>query len=360
MTNFFSLIDNESLQDWKNDSETFNLSQKAWEALGGLKVINTTFIQEIPEINFFLQILKKSESNFSTQIEGTQNELEEVILEKKKNSKYGGKDLTETLNCILALNLGIKRLKDLPLSIRLMKEIHYTLMQHESKANPGEFRTVQNWIGSKDKKNARYVAPSIEKMQDLLGKLEKFMHNKTIDPLIKIAITHYQFEAIHPFIDGNGRLGRIMIDLQFLENDILDRPLYLWSFFEKNVKSYELNLAEVSKTKKFKGWIDFFLQGIIETCKKRLLKIEKFLVLKKEYQQKTREIGKNSEKILSLLWEKAFINAKQVSEKLNISFSTALVILKKMEETKILKTWDDKKRNRVYLCFEYIKLFREF
>lgn len=90
-------------------------------------------------------------------------------------------------------------------------------------------------------------------MQDLLGKLEKFMHNKTIDPLIKIAITHYEFEAIHPFIDGNGRLGRIMIDLQFLENDILDRPLYLWSFFEKNVKSYELNLAEVSKTKKFKG-----------------------------------------------------------------------------------------------------------
>lgn len=349
---------------WK-DPKINTLLAEANTKLGELNA----FSLYVPEIDFFIMMHVIKEAATSSRIEGTRTGVEEALLSENEIDPEKRDDWREVQNYIKALNHSIDKLKDIPLSTRLLKEAHKILLdgvRGETKL-PGEFRTSQNWIGGATLKDAVFIPPHFEELSDLMSDLENFMHNEEIDVphLIRIAISHYQFETIHPFLDGNGRLGRLLITLYLVDKKMLDKPtLYLSEFFEKKKNLYYDNLTFVRTSDNLIQWIKFFLVAIIETSEKGIKTFRKILELKENIEgEKILILGKkvnNAKKLVRLLYKKPIINIKDVEKELKVTTKPANAIIQDFIDLKILKEVTGYKRNRLFHFQEYYDLFADY
>ena len=319
-----------------------------------------------PDVNFSIPINIAKEATDSNQIEGTKTELDEAVLPQAEINPGRRDDWQEVQNYIEAMNIAIAKLPELPLSVRLLKDVHKILMsgvRGKYKA-PGDIRRSQNWIGGSSIADAVFVPPSPEEVPDLLSDLERFWHNQSlqIPYLIKIAITHYQFETIHPFLDGNGRCGRLLIVLQLIDAQILNKPvLYMSTFFERHRNLYYDSLSQVRESNDLEQWITFFLDGIVEIAQHGIETFTAITALQQEYDAKILTLGsraKNAQKLLQHMYATPIVNARLVEKELDISFSSANRLLKSLTELGILKETTGHSRNRLFVLEEYLNLFR--
>ena len=345
--------------NWKTD-KTLALWGNAKRYLGELNAYSSL----VPNVDFFIEMHIIKEATESSRIEGTQTNIDEVILPKDHIAPERRDDWQEVRNYIDAMNHSIASLKRLPLSMRLIKEAHKILLsgvRGHGKA-PGEFRKSQNWIGGRNPSNARFVPPTAHELPDLLGDLEKFWHREDVPELIRIAIAHYQFETIHPFLDGNGRTGRLIITLHLVDLGILDKPsLYFSDFLEQFRQDYFDALTYAREKNDLDFWIQFFLDGIIETAKKGKKTFESIIKLRKEYDAKILTLGKrakHAQELLNHLFSNPVISPRETEELLQITATPANNLLRKMEKVGILKEISEGQRNRSYVLHEYLELFK--
>jgi Fic family protein len=344
-----------------DDMEIQQLLSKADRQIGRLDM----YSEYIPNIDMFISMHVLKEATQSSKIEGTQTNIEEALLDVEDIGFDKKDDWEEVQNYIEAMNHAIKKLETLPFSTRLIKETHKTLLQGVRGQNklPGEFRSSQNWIGGASIADATFIPPIHATIHDLMSDLEKFAHDETFyfPDLLKIALIHYQFETIHPFLDGNGRVGRLLITLYLVDKSILKKPiLYLSDFFERNRQLYYDNLMNVRTKNDLKQWFKFFLVGIIETAKNGIETFDAVLKLKKEVELKIQNNGNRVNylmKIMDFLYQKPIINAIKITELTSVSQATAYKILDELVEMKILKEITGGKRDKIFVFNDYIKLF---
>ena len=319
-----------------------------------------------PDVNFSIPMNVVKEATYSNQIEGTKTELDEAVLPQGEIPPERRGDWQEVQNYIEAMNFAIAELPRIPLSMRLLKDAHKILMsgvRGKYKA-PGEIRKSQNWIGGSTPSDALFVPPSPEEIPDLLSDLEKFWHNQSLQLpyLIKIAITHYQFETIHPFLDGNGRCGRLLIALQLIDAQILNKPvLYMSTFFEKYRNSYYNSFTQVRTENDLEQWITFFLKGITETAEHGIKTFKAIITLKREYDEKIlllRSRAKKAQKLLNFMYTEPIVSVNLVVEELNMNYPTANRLLKSLTELDVLKETTGYSRNRLFVLEKYLNLFR--
>lgn len=347
-----------------NDRELTRLVEKAAIAIGQLDA----YSHQIPNIDHFIRMYVVKEATVSSRIEGTQTNMEEALLKETDIQPERRNDWLEVNNYINALNDSIQQLNELPLSSRLFKKAHQTLLngvRGEHKL-PGEFRRSQNWIGGSSLLSAVFIPPPHDEVNPLMGDLENFLHNEDtgLTNLLKIAIAHYQFETIHPFLDGNGRIGRLMITLYLVEKGIIEKPvLYLSDFFDKNRESYYDNLTKVRSQNDMLRWVKFFLIGIIETCHSSSQTLKSILELKKECEEKRiYGLGKkvNTAKVLlDYLFLQPIVDAEVVSKQTGISLVSSYKLLADFMRLGILKEMTGAKRNRLFVFEEYFTLFKK-
>lgn len=321
----------------------------------------------VPDVNTFLRMHLVKEATQSSRIEGTQTSMDEAVLEAKDIDPEKIDDWQEVQNYIEAINYSIARLKKLPLSNRLIREAHKILMKGVRGKNkmPGEFRNSQNWIGGATLRDARFVPPHHSLVPELMSDLEKFLNNTDIRVpyLIRIGMAHYQFEAIHPFLDGNGRIGRLLITLYLVNQKVLNKPtLYISDFIEKNRSHYYNNLTSVSESHDIVHWLKFFLVGIIETAKHAIDTFNKILALRDTLENKTiLSLGKripNAKALLNYLYSKPGVTAADVMNELKVTKQTANTLIRDFEKLKILKEQTGFKRNRIFIFEQYLNLFK--
>ena len=323
------------------------------------------FSEYVPNLDLFIQMHVAKEATKSSRIEGTRTEIEEAILPEEEIAIERRDDWMEVNNYILAMRRGMEALDRLPFSNRLLKEAHQTLMQgvRGREKMPGEFRTSQNWLGGSNPGNARFVPPIHENVPDLMGDLETFAHNADLHlpPLLKAGIMHYQFETIHPFLDGNGRIGRLMIPLYLISNKILKQPvLYLSDYLERNREEYYQRLTRVRDYHDLSGWLHFFLDGITETAKNGVATFDQILQLQKHWEK---EIGSwkprtaHGLKLFTHLFTHPWVNAAQVSEVCTVSPGTAYTLIERFVTCGLLREITGAKRGKLYLFDPYLKLF---
>lgn len=326
-----------------------------------------TFSQLIPDVDLFIKMHLLKEAIVSSKIEGTKTEIDEALLSEKDIDPEKRNDWQEVHNYLEAMNTGINELKTFPLSNRLLRKCHDILLKavRGENKNPGEFRTSQNWIGGATLNDATFIPPIHHDVPDLMSDLEKFLNNTEIQVphLIKIAIAHYQFETIHPFLDGNGRLGRLLITIYLVSNNVLTKPiLYLSDFFEKNKTLYYDNLMVVRLKNDLSQWVTFFLVAVIETCKKGLNTLKTIMKLKEKCEgEKILTLGRkipNAKKLLNLLYSTPAISAADVSKGLGITQNSANKLIGQFIKIGILIEITGFKRNRIFIFEEYISLFR--
>ncbi|HZJ36443.1 MAG TPA: Fic family protein [Gillisia sp.] len=353
-----TLINKQWLLD---DMEIQQLLSKADRQLGRLDM----YSEYIPNIDLFISMHVLKEATQSSKIEGTQTNIEEALLDKEDIVLDKREDWEEVQNYIAAMKTAIKLLETLPFSTRLIKETHRILLQGVRGENkqPGEFRSSQNWIGGASISDATFIPPVHNSLAGLMGDLEKFAHNEEFyfPDLLKIALIHYQFETIHPFLDGNGRVGRLLITLYLVDKTILKKPIfYLSDFFERNRQLYYDNLMNVRTKNDLKQWFKFFLVGIIETAKNGIETFDAVLKLKKEVEEKIQKTNNRSHHLLSImefLYQKPIVNAIKIVELTNVSQPTAYKILEELVSMSVLKEITGGKRGKVYVFDDYIKLF---
>ena len=346
---------------WEN-RQIDQLVEQAANLLGALNA----YAEIVPDVDFAIPMSVAKEAIDSNLIEGTKTDIDEIVLPQTEIPPVRQDDWQEVQHYIEAMNFAIAELPRIPISMRLLKDVHKILLsgvRGKHKA-PGEIRRSQNWIGGSSLANALFVPPSPEELPDLLSDLEKFWHNSSLQLpfLIKIAITHYQFETIHPFLDGNGRCGRLLIVLQLIDAQLLSKPaLYASTFFEKNKVSYYNSLTRVRTANDLEQWIVFFLIGIVETAQHELRTFKAIIALRQEYDTKTLTLGsrsKNAQKLFQLMYGTPIVNARWVEKELNISFSSANRLLKSLTELGILKETTGFSRNRLFVLEKYLNLFR--
>jgi Fic family protein len=310
-----------------------------------------------------MHVLK--EATQSSRIEGTQTNMEEALLEKEDIPLDKRDDWEEVQNYTKAIEWAIKELDKLPFSSRLIRETHKVLLQgvRGERKQPGGFRNSQNWIGGATINDAIYIPPVHTSVPELMSDIEKFIYNEEvfIPELLKIGLVHYQFETIHPFLDGNGRIGRLLIPLYLVNKGILKKPiLYLSEFFEKNRKLYYENLMLVREKNNLSQWFKFFLVGIIETAKNGITTFDNILQLQKQVETSIQKLGSravNAKKIVDYLYNRPMINAEKVNEIAGISMPSAYKLIVELEKLDILKEVTGNQRGRVYVFDNYLKLF---
>ena len=346
---------------WEN-RQIDQLVEQAANLLGELNA----YAEIVPDVDFSMPMSIAKEAMDSNLIEGTKTEIDEVVLPQTEIPPIRQDDWQEVQNYIEAMNFAIAELPRIPISMRLLKEAHKILLsgvRGKHKA-PGEIRRSQNWIGGSSLADALFVPPSPEELPDLLSDLEKFWHNKSLQLpyLIKIAITHYQFETIHPFLDGNGRCGRLLIVLQLIDAQLLNKPtFYTSTFFQKNKVSYYNSLDRVRTANDLEQWIVFFLIGIVETAQHGLKTFKAIITLRQEYDTKILTLGsraRNAQKLLQNMYATPIITARSVEKELEISFSSANRLLKSVTALGILKETTGFSRNRLFVLEKYLNLFR--
>ena len=343
--------------------ETINeLLEKASFKLGELN----SFSRFVPDTDMFIMMHVFKEAVVSSRIEGTRTNITEALIEEQEIEPEKRDDWKEVNNYVKAMNFAIDKLKTLPLSNRLIKNTHEILLSsvRGERKNPGEFRRSQNWIGGVSLADAIFIPPTHIKLPDLMSDLEFFLHNSEIKVphLIKIAITHYQFETIHPFLDGNGRIGRLLITLYLVSNGILDKPLlYLSDFFERNKTLYYDNLTFVRTKNNLGQWIRFFLTGVIQTAEDSVETLEKITNLKASIErERILTLGKRSKQgmeFLRQLFKKPIVTIKDVQAMTNLSPKAANDLVKAFTQQKILVETTGYQRNRVFVFDEYVKMF---
>ena len=345
------------------DSEINALVNKAYLLLGRLDGMAIT----LPDIDLFVSMYVQKEAVISSQIEGTQASLVDVLQKDKGKEKI--KDTEEIVNYIKATHYAFKRLNKMPLCTRLIRETHAVLLSNvrgEEKM-PGEFRRSQNWIGHAGStlKDASFIPPAPEEMDICLGDLERYIHeDSTISNLIKIALIHYQFETIHPFLDGNGRMGRLLIILYLREQGLIEYPvLYLSYFFKKNRNRYYELLNNIRIKGEFEEWIKFFIDGICEISEDAITSIQKIVELKNTDMKKIRELsGSNISNLLLIydyLLQHPFLEAEDIKNLVGVSKPTANKLLENLMTIEIVELVEDKKRYRQYVYKKYVDILSE-
>lgn len=324
------------------------------------------FSQLIPDVDFFIKMHVLKEGTKSSRIEGTQTNIDEAIQREEYIQPENKDDWQEVQNYVLAMNEAIKNLEKLPLSNRLLKLTHRTLMQgvRGNYKQPGEFRNSQNWIGGSSLTDAVFIPPHHDSLDDLMADLEKFLNNENIPvpPLIKIGIAHYQFETIHPFLDGNGRIGRLLITLFLVSNQLLHKPtLYLSDFFEKNKLLYYDSLTLVRSKNNLTQWLKFFLEGVRNTAENSIQTFKNIILLRSEVEHRIISLGKKhtlAKELLQYLYSNPITDASDVAKNLSVNISTAIRLIDDFIRLNILIEITGYKRNRVFVFEEYMKLFR--
>lgn len=345
-----------------DDLNVIDLLSTADRQLGRLDM----YSEYLPNIDLFISMHVIKEATQSSKIEGTQTHIEEALMDKEYVPSEKRHDWEEVQNYIEAMKTAIKELEKLPFSSRLIRNTHKVLMQgvRGEHKQPGEFRKSQNWIGGSSINNATFVSPSHESIPRLMGDLEQFMHDEDLQlpVLIKIALMHYQFETIHPFLDGNGRVGRLMITLYLVSCGILKQPiLYLSDFFEKNRTDYYDKLTDVRKKNDLSDWVQFFLNGVIETAKSSIEAFDGILQLQKQVEKTLHSMGArsgNAQKVINHLYKRPLISAEQASDVAGVSMPTAYKLIHTLEELGILREITGAERNRLYIFHDYVNLFK--
>jgi Fic family protein len=363
-TGYSYFMPNPINDEWVWEDQKINrLLEKAAIKLGELN----SFSRLVPNIDLFIQLHVTKEAVVSSRIEGTQTKIDEALLDEDEIAPERKNDWLEVNNYIKALNQAITELETLPISSRLMKKTHQILLSSVRGENkqPGEFRSSQNWIGGNTLFDAVFIPPNQDFVNDLMGDLEKFLHNEEINvpALIKIGIAHYQFETIHPFLDGNGRIGRLLITLFLVDQKILSKPLlYLSAFFEKNKGLYYDNLTFVRSKNDMKQWLKYFLVGVAETAENATQTLSEILELKARLEEKLNaSFGKRSGKailLLQYLFKKPVIHVNQVKEITQSSFKTSNDLVTDFVKLGILDEMTGQSRNRVFVFDQYLKLFK--
>lgn len=344
------------------DERVNELLEKASFKLGELN----SFSRLVPDTDMFIIMHIFKEAVVSSRIEGTRTNIEEAFADENDINPEKRDDWKEVNNYVLAMNRAIKELENLPLSNRLIKNTHRILLSsvRGERKTPGEFRVSQNWIGGATLTDAVFIPPAHTELPELLSDLELFLnnHDLKVPHLIRIAISHYQFETIHPFLDGNGRIGRLLITLYLVANGILEKPLlYLSDFFEKHKNLYYDNLTFVRTRNDLLQWIKFFLTGIIETAQNSVETLRKIIDLKADIEKERIVImGKRSKQALGLLhhlFRKPVVNIAVVQNMTGLSPKAANDLVRIFVDTKILRETTGYQRNRVFVFDEYMRLF---
>lgn len=344
------------------DNEMVSLLTGATKALATLDTLSSY----IPNMNLFVSMYVRKEALLSSQIEGTQATLEDVLdplIEKNANQ-----NVADVVNYIKATEFALERMNTLPLCNRLIKETHEVLMSgvRGQEKNPGEFRTSQNRIGAAGSslKNARYIPPNSEDMINAMSDLEKYINSDdSLDILIQAALLHYQFETIHPFLDGNGRVGRLLITLFLMEKKVLNSPaLYISYYLKKNRIEYYDRMSEVRNKDNYEQWIKFFLNAIKESADESVETIKKLSELHNVNINKIDAMGrasKNARAVFDYLEQNPIIDIGKTAEELNLAFSTVSLAVNRLVDAGILIQTNNANRNRVFAYEDYLSILRK-
>ncbi|MGS2741712.1 Fic family protein [Sinomicrobium sp. M5D2P17] len=348
-------------KEWVVDHmEVLNLLSKADRQLGRLDMYS-----EYVNIDLFISMHIAKEATQSSKIEGTQTNMEEAFLKKEDVAFEKRDDWEEVQNYIAAMNEAVKMLHTLPFSSRLIKQTHKILLQGvrgEHKL-PGAYRTSQNWIGGASISDAVFIPPTHNTIGDLMSDIEKFANDELnpLPDLLKIAIIHYQFETIHPFLDGNGRVGRLLITLYLVSKGILKQPiLYLSDFFERNRILYYDNLMRVRTHHDLAQWFKFFLTGVIETAQSGVQTFNAIMQLQKEVDEKLKELGSRNgdgRKVIEYLYTKPIVDATRIGEIIEKTPRPVYNLIASLEDLGIIKEITGAQRGRLYAFHEYLELF---
>ena len=350
--------------EWNvSDPQIATLLEDANRLLGELNA----FSQLIPDVDFFIRMHITKEATTSSRIEGTQTSIEEALVKKGDLDPEKRNDWQEVHNYIQAINTAVTQLRHLPLSNRLLRETHAVLLEgvRGTHKQPGEFRTSQNWIGV-SLKHAAFVPPHHQQVPALMSDLEKFIHNDQIHVphLLKIALIHYQFETIHPFLDGNGRLGRLIIVLYLVSFGLLHKPaLYLSDFFERHRSEYYEHLMAVRTTHKLEPWVRFFLLGMRETAALSIQVFKDILALKEGIEREgmpTFHVRRqaNAQALMRALYQNPMVSIKSVGQLIRAQTNTAAALIDDFVKLGILQEFTGQKRNRLFVFEKYVRLFK--
>ncbi|MCF7634637.1 MAG: cell filamentation protein Fic [Dehalococcoides mccartyi] len=340
------------------DDNLVSIMSRADIALGTLSGLGET----LPNPHLLIYPFIRREAVLSSRIEGTQSSLSDLLLFEATQVEKRG-DVREVQNYVRAMEYGLKRLTELPLSLRFIRELHGILMEgvRGQHATPGEFRQSQNWIGSPGAvlDDATYVPPPVPEMQECLSQLEKFLHAETkLPPLVEAALVHYQFEAIHPFLDGNGRIGRLLVALLLCQRNVLSKPLlYLSAFFEQYRDTYYDLLLNVSSAGGWRQWIEFFLKAVVEQSGDAVSRSRRLQELQHSYIQLAREkrLAPTAAQLVDIVLMKPVISAKTVQESLKVTPQGARKAINVLVEVGILTEVTGRKRDKAYAANEVLK-----
>ena len=345
------------------DGEMQALLSKADRALGRLD----GSIRTLPNPDLFIFMYVRKEAVLSSQIEGTQSSLNDILeVEAEIFDSQRPRDVDEVLNYVRAMNYGLERLDEFPLSNRLIREIHNVLLNgvRGGNAQPGEWRKIQNWIGPQGctLKEATFVPPPPQQLDEILGQFERFLHDESLPALLQIGVAHAQFETIHPFLDGNGRVGRLLIAFLLYEKEILETPvLYISHFFKKHRQDYYDHLKAVRETGNWEAWLKFFLHGIYEVSQEATETARKIVDLREAHRQLIAEhfgrVAGNAMQVLETLYQKPFIKVQDIKDLTHVTYPAANQLMTKFVDHGLLQEVTGQARNRQFRYGAYIDLF---